>query len=168
MVDENDTIAAIATASGRGGIGIIRVSGPNTQFICEEIVGQALTPRQAYLKSFKNPDQSVLDSGLVIFFKGPASYTGEDTLELQGHGGPVILDMVLKRVLNLGARLARAGEFTERAFLNNKLDLAQAEAVADVIDAGTEQAVRSAQRSLQGEFSKQIEALQQKITNIRL
>ncbi len=168
MVDENDTIAAIATASGRGGIGIIRVSGPNTQFICEEIVGQALTPRQAYLKSFKNSDQSVLDSGLVIFFKGPASYTGEDTLELQGHGGPVILDMVLKRVLNLGARLARAGEFTERAFLNNKLDLAQAEAVADVIDAGTEQAVRSAQRSLQGEFSKQIEALQQKITNIRL
>ncbi len=168
MVEENDTIAAIATASGRGGIGIIRVSGPDTQSICEAVIGQALTPRQAYLKSFKTPDHSVLDSGLVIFFKGPASYTGEDTLELQGHGGPVILDMVLKRVLNLGARLARPGEFTERAFLNNKLDLAQAEAVADVIDAGTEQAVRSAQRSLQGEFSKQIETLQQKITQIRL
>jgi tRNA modification GTPase len=168
MMKATDTIAAIATASGRGGIGVIRVSGPATTDICQAIFAQQLEPRKAYYKSFKDDDNSVIDSGLALFFKAPASYTGEDTLELQGHGGPVVLDMLLKRVVSLGARLARAGEFTERAFLNNKMDLAQAEAVADVIDAGTEQAVRSAQRSLHGEFSEQIQLLQNKITNIRL
>ncbi|MDX2424978.1 MAG: tRNA uridine-5-carboxymethylaminomethyl(34) synthesis GTPase MnmE [Cycloclasticus sp.] len=168
MTKAIDTIAAIATASGRGGIGVIRVSGPATTDICQALVAEQLEPRKAYYKSFKDDDNSTIDSGLALFFKAPASYTGEDTLELQGHGGPVVLDMLLKRVVSLGARLARAGEFTERAFLNNKMDLAQAEAVADVIDAGTEQAVRSAQRSLHGEFSEQIQLLQNKITNIRL
>lgn len=164
----NDTIAAIATASGRGGIGIIRISGPNTQQICEQLTGAQLPPRQACLKSFKEQDNSTIDSGLALYFKSPASYTGEDTLELQGHGGPVVLDMLLKRVLTLGARLAEPGEFTQRAFLNNKMDLAQAEAVADIIDAGTTAAAMSAQRSLQGTFSDQINGLQKQLTHLRL
>ncbi len=168
MLSDTDTIAAIATASGRGGIGIIRVSGGNTAQIAKAILGTQLKPRKAYHKPFKAQDGSIIDSGLALYFQSPASYTGEDTLELQGHGGPVVMDMLLRRVVELGARLARAGEFTERAFLNEKLDLAQAEAVADVIDAGTEQAVKSAQRSLQGEFSAQIKTLQEAITQIRL
>ena len=168
MLNDTDTIAAIATASGRGGIGIIRVSGAKTSQITKAIAGTGLEPRKAYHRSFKAQDGTIIDTGLALCFKSPASYTGEDTLELQGHGGPVVMDMLLRRVLELGARLARAGEFTERAFLNNKLDLAQAEAVADVIDAGTEQAVKSAQRSLQGEFSAQINTLQAAITQIRL
>jgi len=168
VLSDTDTIAAIATASGRGGIGIIRVSGGNTAQIAKAILGTQLKPRKAYHKPFKAQDGSIIDSGLALYFQSPASYTGEDTLELQGHGGPVVMDMLLRRVVELGARLARAGEFTERAFLNEKLDLAQAEAVADVIDAGTEQAVKSAQRSLQGEFSAQIKTLQEAITQIRL
>ncbi len=168
MLSDTDTIAAIATASGRGGIGIIRVSGGNTAQIAKAILGTQLKPRKAYHKPFKAQDGSIIDTGLALYFQSPASYTGEDTLELQGHGGPVVMDMLLRRVVELGARLARAGEFTERAFLNEKLDLAQAEAVADVIDAGTEQAVKSAQRSLQGEFSAQIKTLQEAITQIRL
>tara|TARA_R110002111_G_scaffold27913_8_gene59890 strand:- start:11785 stop:13170 length:1386 start_codon:yes stop_codon:yes gene_type:complete len=168
VLSDTDTIAAIATASGRGGIGIIRVSGGNTAQIAKAILGTQLKPRKAYHKPFKAQDGSIIDTGLALYFQSPASYTGEDTLELQGHGGPVVMDMLLRRVVELGARLARAGEFTERAFLNEKLDLAQAEAVADVIDAGTEQAVKSAQRSLQGEFSAQIKTLQEAITQIRL
>jgi tRNA modification GTPase len=168
MPDNSATIAAIATASGRGGVGIIRVSGPKTVAICDALLGAVPEPRKAVFKHFKSRDGALLDSGLALFFQSPASYTGEDTLELQGHGGPVVLDMLLRRVLELGAQLARPGEFTERAFLNDKMDLAQAEAVADVIDAGTEQAVRSAQRSLQGEFSQRIEGLQQQLTQLRL
>ncbi|PCI65460.1 MAG: tRNA uridine-5-carboxymethylaminomethyl(34) synthesis GTPase MnmE [Piscirickettsiaceae bacterium] len=168
MRASNDTIAAIATASGRGGIGIIRISGADTQQICEQLFGSQLPPRQACLKSFKDQDNSTIDSGLALFFQSPASYTGEDTLELQGHGGPVVLDMLLKRVVSLGARLAQPGEFTQRAFLNNKLDLAQAEAVADIIDAGTTAAAMSAQRSLQGAFSAHINELQKQLTHLRL
>ena len=147
MNQPQDTIAAIATAPGRGGIGIIRISGPKTTQISEQLLGSQIPARQALLKTFKQQDGSSIDSGLALFFQSPASYTGEDTLELQGHGGPVVLDMVLKRVLSLGARLAEPGEFTQRAFLNNKLDLAQAEAVADIIDAGTAAAAMSAQQT---------------------
>jgi tRNA modification GTPase len=168
MDHPQDTIAAIATAAGRGGIGIIRISGPQTSQIGEQLLGSQIPVRQASLKSFKQQDGSRIDSGLALFFQSPASYTGEDTLELQGHGGPVVLDMVLKRVLSLGARLAEPGEFTQRAFLNNKLDLAQAEAVADIIDAGTTAAAMSAQQSLQGEFSNKINDLQQQLTHLRL
>jgi tRNA modification GTPase len=168
MSNTNDTIAAIATASGRGGIGIIRISGPDTKQICEQLLGSQIPARQACFKPFKEQDNSTIDSGLALYFQSPASYTGEDTLELQGHGGPVVLDMLLKRVMSLGARLADPGEFTRRAFLNNKLDLAQAEAVADIIDAGTAAAAVSAQRSLQGEFSNHINDLQKKLTHLRL
>jgi tRNA modification GTPase len=168
MSDHIDTIAAIATASGRGGVGIIRVSGPLVQTICKTLVGGPLQPRKAYFRQFHDEDGETLDSGLALYFKAPASYTGEDTLELQGHGGPVVLDMLLKRVLSLGARVANPGEFTQRAFCNNKLDLAQAEAVADIIDAGTQESAKSAQRSLQGAFSEQITLLQNQLTHIRL
>jgi len=168
MLKNTDTIAAIATASGRGGIGIIRISGTQTKTLCEQILGSQIPAREACLKNFKQHDDSHIDSGLALFFQGPASYTGEDTLELQGHGGPVVLDMLLKRVLELGARLAEPGEFTQRAFLNNKLDLAQAEAVADIIDAGTSAAAISAQRSLQGAFSSHINELQKQLTHLRL
>lgn len=168
MPIKNDTIAAIATASGRGGIGIIRVSGSQTKVICEQLLGSSLPARQACFKVFKDAEKNTLDSGLALFFQSPASYTGEDTLELQGHGGPVVLDMVLKRVLSLGARLAEPGEFTQRAFLNDKLDLAQAEAVSDIIDAGTTAAAASAQRSLEGAFSKHINDLQKQLTHLRL
>ena len=164
----NDTIAAIATASGRGGIGIIRISGPDTQQICQQLLGSQVPVRQACFKAFKDENKTTIDSGLALYFESPASYTGEDTLELQGHGGPVVLDMLLNRVLSLGARLAEPGEFTQRAFLNNKLDLAQAEAVADVIDAGTTAAAMSAQRSLQGAFSGAINDLQKQLTHLRL
>ena len=168
MSADNDTIAAIATASGRGGIGIIRVSGTKTKEISEQLLGHQIPAREACFRLFKEHDRSTIDSGLALYFKSPASYTGEDTLELQGHGGPVVLDMLLKRVLALGARLAEPGEFTQRAFLNNKLDLAQAEAVADIIDAGTAAAATSAQRSLQGAFSERINDLQAQLTHLRL
>lgn len=168
MHDDADTIAAIATANGKGGIGIIRVSGPNTATVAKLLLGGVIEPRQACFRHFRNADESIIDSGLAIYFKSPASYTGEDTLELQGHGGPVVLDMMLKRVLSLGTRLAQPGEFTQRAFLNNKLDLTQAEAVADIIDAGTVEAARSAQRSLQGAFSGKIKSLQDSLTQLRL
>ena len=168
MSNNNDTIAAVATASGRGGIGIIRVSGPKTQKIIEKLLGSQIPARHACFRLFKEDDDTTIDSGLALYFKSPASYTGEDTLELQGHGGPVVLDMLLKRVLALGARLAEPGEFTQRAFLNNKLDLAQAEAVADIIDAGTSAAAVSAQRSLAGAFSQHIDDLQRQLTHLRL
>jgi len=168
MLGNNDTIAAIATASGRGGIGIIRISGIKTKQIMEQLFGGQIPVRQACFRSFKDGDNRLIDSGLALYFQSPASYTGEDTLELQGHGGPVVLDMLLKRVLSLGARLAEPGEFTQRAFLNNKLDLAQAEAVADIIDAGTAAAAMSAQRSLQGAFSEHIDELQKQLTYLRL
>lgn len=167
-----DTIAAIATPPGRGGVGIIRLSGPAALAIGQAVVGwpesRAVEPRHAYHLAFRDVDGSVLDEGLWLYFRAPASFTGEDVIELQGHGGPVILDLLLRRVLSLGARLARPGEFSERAFLNDKLDLAQAEAVADLIDAASEQAARSAVRSLQGEFSRRIDALVEALIALRI
>ncbi len=164
----NDTIAAIATPPGRGGVGIVRISGPAVQTIAEGVVGGLPPPRYASFRDFRDADGSVIDQGLVLYFPAPRSFTGEDVLELQGHGGPVVMDLLLRRVLALGARLARPGEFSERAFLNDRLDLAQAEAVADLIDAETEAAARLATRSLQGEFSRRIHDLQDKLVALRV
>lgn len=164
----NSTIAAIATPPGRGGIGIIRVSGPKAPDIAARIVGKIPAPRYAQHAVFLAQDGSVIDEGVVLYFPAPHSFTGEDVLELQGHGGPVVLDMLLKRILSEGVEQARPGEFSERAFLNGKMDLAQAEAIADLIDAQSEQAARSAQRSLQGKFSHVINQLVQEITQLRM
>ena len=163
-----DTIAAIATPPGRGGIGIVRLSGPATRRIAESMLGKLPPPRHATFANFLNAADRPIDRGLALFFPAPHSFTGEDVLELHGHGGPVILDMVLSRALELGARPARPGEFSERAFLNGKLDLAQAEAVADLIEAGSEMAARSALRSLEGEFSRRVHALVEGLTRLRL
>lgn len=163
-----DTIAAIATPPGNGGVGIIRISGPAVQSIADQISRKTLKPRYAHYCHFHDIDDRVIDSGLLLYFPGPASFTGEDTLELQGHGGSVVLDMLLRRVLSLGARLANPGEFSQRAFLNNKIDLAQAEAIADLITSGTEQAVRSAQQSMQGLFSEQINELIDELIELRV
>jgi tRNA modification GTPase len=166
-IDFKDTIAAIATPPGNGGVGIVRISGSLVTEIAGHILSKPLAPRLAQYTPFLDADQSVIDSGIALYFPGPASYTGEDVLELQGHGGAVVLDMVLRRVLALGARLANPGEFTERAFLNNKLDLAQAEAVADLIESSTEQSARSAQMSMQGVFSSLINDLVEELTELR-
>lgn len=163
-----ELIAAIATPPGRGGIGIIRLSGSNLPQLAEQLLGQLPPPRTASHRLFRAQDGSTLDDGLALFFPAPHSFTGEDVLELQGHGGLVVLDMVLKRCLELGARLARPGEFSERAFLNNKLDLAQAEAIADLIDSSSEQAVRSALRSLQGSFSQAVDKLLTGLIELRV
>lgn len=154
-----DTIAAIATAPGRGGIGVVRVSGPLAGALAEAFLGRIPEPRRALYCSFQDAAGAVLDQGIVLWFPAPHSYTGEDVLELQGHGGPHILALVLERCVELGARHADAGEFTRRAYLNEKLDLAQAEAVADLIDAESREAARAAVRTLQGAFSREIEAL---------
>ena len=154
-----DTIAAIATPIGRGGVGIVRVSGPRTISIAREILDEPPEPSHVAYRAFKTSDGQVIDAGLALMFRGPSSYTGEDVLELHGHGGRVVLSMLLKRVLELGARTARPGEFTLRAYLNEKIDLAQAEAVADLVDSQTETAARSAQRSLQGAFSQTVRNL---------
>jgi tRNA modification GTPase len=166
-IDTQDTIAAIATPPGNGGVGIIRISGPLVCGIAKKLHHKPLIPRLAQYASFLDGDGSVIDSGISLYFPAPASYTGEDMLEIQAHGGSVVMDMLLRRVLTLGARLARPGEFTERAFLNNKLDLAQAEAVADLIESSTEQSARSAQKSMQGLFSDQINELVSEITKLR-
>ncbi|MEZ5593887.1 MAG: tRNA uridine-5-carboxymethylaminomethyl(34) synthesis GTPase MnmE [Gammaproteobacteria bacterium] len=163
-----DTIAAIATPPGRGGIGIVRVSGPATPAIASVLCGALPRPRYAELRAFRAADDTVIDQGIALFFPAPHSFTGEPVLELQGHGGPVVMDMLLARVLELGARLARPGEFTERAFLNEKLDLAQAEAVADLIEASTAAAARAAMGSLQGVFSQQVNALVEGLIQLRL
>jgi len=163
-----DTIAAIATPPGNGGVGIIRISGAQVTEISKQLLNKSLIPRHALFSSFIDDDGSVIDSGITLYFPAPASYTGEDILELQGHGGSVVLDMLLRRVISLGARLANPGEFTERAFLNNKLDLAQAEAVADLIESSTEQSARSAQKSMQGVFSAQINELVTELTELRI
>ncbi|MGZ8955483.1 MAG: tRNA uridine-5-carboxymethylaminomethyl(34) synthesis GTPase MnmE [Methylovulum sp.] len=167
-IENIDTIAAIATPPGNGGVGIIRISGPLVTEIAKRLLNKPLIPRLASYSSFTDEDNVIIDSGIVLYFPAPASYTGEDILELQGHGGSVVLDMLLRRVLSLGARLANPGEFTERAFLNNKLDLAQAEAVADLIESSTEQSVRSAQKSMQGVFSGQINQLVEELTELRM
>ncbi|MEM7251062.1 MAG: tRNA uridine-5-carboxymethylaminomethyl(34) synthesis GTPase MnmE [Pseudomonadota bacterium] len=163
----HDTIAAIATPPGVGGIGVVRISGPKAGAIAAAIVERTLTPRRATVTNFLDANGTTIDTGIGLLFLGPASFTGEDVLELQGHGGSVVLDMLLERALALGARTARAGEFTERAFLNQKLDLAQAEAVADLIEAASEQAARLAQRSLAGHFSKHVHALTESIIELR-
>jgi tRNA modification GTPase len=163
-----ETIAAVATAQGRGGVGIVRVSGPLAQSIALAVGGCELKPRYAHYGPFNDANGQVLDQGLALYFPGPHSFTGEDVLELQGHGGPVVLDLLLRRCVQLGARLARPGEFSERAFLNDKLDLAQAEAIADLIEASSEQAARNALRSLQGEFSKRVHGLTERLINLRI
>ncbi|MCX7085721.1 MAG: tRNA uridine-5-carboxymethylaminomethyl(34) synthesis GTPase MnmE [Methylococcales bacterium] len=168
MLIHQYTIAAIATPPGNGGVGIIRISGTNVTEIAQKILNKPLKARHAIYSAFLDEDNSVIDSGVCLYFPGPASYTGEDTLELQGHGGSVVLDMVLRRVISLGARIAKPGEFTERAFLNGKLDLAQAEAIADLIQSTTEQSVRSAQKSMQGVFSDQINELVTELTELRV
>ncbi len=168
MMLTNDTIAAPATPPGRGGVGIIRVSGPKAAFILQTVTGQLPQPRYATYGTFIDDNGEVIDMGLTIFFPNPHSFTGEDVVEFQGHGGPVVMDRLLRRILALGARLARPGEFSERAFLNDKIDLAQAEAIADLIDSASEQAARCAIRSLQGEFSQQVNQLVEALIRLRM
>ena len=182
LARHNDPIAAIATAPGRGAVGIVRVSGPSLAPLVQAICGRALQPREATLLAFRAADGSAIDQGLALHFPAPHSYTGEDVLELQAHGGPVVLQLLLARCLQAGAeadpasgaphlpglRVARPGEFTERAFLNDKIDLAQAEAIADLIDASTEAAARSASRSLAGEFSREVHALRDALVHLRM
>jgi tRNA modification GTPase len=163
-----DTIAASATPPGAGGVGVLRLSGPDARRIGELVCGETLQPRVAHFRRFLDETGKVLDSGIALYFRGPASFTGEDVVELQGHGGPVVQSMLLRRVLELGARPARPGEFSERAFLNDKLDLAQAEAIADLVASGTESAARAAQRSLEGAFSKRVQAVQSTLTELRV
>ncbi|MEW6039101.1 MAG: tRNA uridine-5-carboxymethylaminomethyl(34) synthesis GTPase MnmE [Pseudomonadota bacterium] len=164
---ERDTIAAIATPPGKGGVGIIRISGNDLGPILGAILGCPPRPRYAEFRHFLGADGSAIDSGIALYFPAPRSFTGENVLELHGHGGPVVLDLLLRRALQLGCRLARPGEFSERAYLNGKLDLAQAEAIADLIDSATAEAARSAQRSLQGEFSAHIHHLQERLIRLR-
>lgn len=168
MPPVTETIAAVATAQGRGGVGIVRVSGPLASTLAQSICKRELIPRYAHYGSFFADAEQVLDEGLALYFPGPHSFTGEDVLELQGHGGPVVLDLLLRRCVQLGARLARPGEFSERAFLNDKLDLAQAEAIADLIEASSEQAARNALRSLQGEFSRRVHGLTERLISLRI
>lgn len=163
-----ETIAAIATAPGRGGIGIVRVSGPDALRIATLITGTTPQARRATLSSFNDETGAPLDTGITLFFPGPASFTGDDVIEFQGHGGPVVLDMLLERVLSSGARIARPGEFSQRAFLNGKIDLAQAEAIADLIDSASREAARGAMRSLQGEFSEKVDTLIAELTRLRV
>jgi len=158
-MNQTDTIAALATPAGRGGIGVIRISGPKSSEIAHTLLGQLPQARYATFSNFVDSENKLLDQGIALYFPAPHSFTGEDVLELQGHGGAVVMDLLLNAVLQLGARLARPGEFSERAFLNGKIDLAQAEAIADLIDSASAQAARCALRSLQGEFSAQIHAL---------
>ena len=164
---ESDTIVAIASAPGRGAVGVIRVSGPDVPAIAQAMLGNLPTARVAQVANFLDADGQPLDRGLALYFPAPASYTGEHVLELQGHGGAFVLDLLLQRLLQLKCRMARAGEFSERAFLNGKIDIAQAEAIADLINAGTSAAARAAVRSMQGEFSAHIHALQAQITELR-
>ena len=162
-----DTIAAVATPAGRGGIGIVRISGPGVPRIATAVLGHLPSPRLADHAAFLDARSERVDEGIALYFPAPHSYTGEDVLELQGHGGPVVMQAVLGAVLDAGARLAEPGEFTRRAFLNGKLDLAQAEAVADLIDAASREAARSAQRSLAGEFSAAVTSLAAGLTELR-
>jgi tRNA modification GTPase len=166
-VSSLDTIVAIASAAGRGAVGVIRVSGPLVPQIATGILGRLPTPRQARFSRFLDAQGASVDEGLALYFPAPASYTGEHVLEIQGHGGALIVDMVLKRLLELGCRMARPGEFSERAFLNGKIDIAQAEAIADLIDAGSTAAARAAVRSMQGEFSARVADLKTRITGLR-
>lgn len=167
-LSNQDTIAAIATAPGRGGVGIVRVSGSKALAIAEAMLDKTPKPRYAHYGDFLDEKGHALDQGIALFFPNPNSFTGEDVLELQGHGGPVVLQWLLDRVVSLGARLAEPGEFSKQAFLNDKLDLAQAEAIADLIDASSQQAAKSALRSLQGEFSAQVTDLVEQLIQLRI
>jgi len=166
-VNSPDTIVAVASAAGRGAVGVVRVSGPLVPQIAAGILGVLPAPRQARFSKFLDARGRSLDEGLALYFPSPASYTGEHVLELQGHGGALVVDMLLKRLLELGCRMARPGEFSERAYLNGKIDIAQAEAIADLIDAGTTAAARAAVRSMQGEFSVRVAELKDGITALR-
>jgi tRNA modification GTPase len=165
---QRETIAAIATAAGAAGVGIVRLSGAGCRAVATTLLGRPPEARHAHYLRFRDADGSVIDDGLLIFFPGPQSYTGEDVLELQGHGSPVLLGQLLRRCLALGARPARPGEFTERAFLEGRLDLAQAEAVADLVAAGSEAAARAARRSLEGEFSRRVDQVVEGLTGLRV
>lgn len=164
----NDVIAAIATAPGRGGIGVVRISGRDLTGIVEGMVGKSLKPRHATYARFMDVDGDTLDEGIALYFQAPHSFTGEEVLELQGHGGPQVLQLILERCLELGARAAEPGEFSRRAFLNDKIDLAQAESIADLIDAQSREAARSAVRSLTGEFSRRIHGLVDALIHLRM
>ena len=163
-----ETVAAVATPPGRGGIGIVRVSGIGLEKLLRGIVGRVPAPRQAELADFSGADGTAIDRGIVIYFPAPQSMTGEDVVELQGHGGPVVMDALLERACELGAKIARPGEFTERAFLNDKIDLAQAEAVADLIDSASKRAARAAMRSLDGEFSARVTEIDRAVLDLRV
>ncbi len=173
-LNTKDTIIAIATAAGRGGVGVVRASGdlPTITILMQAICGRSLTPRHATYGAFLDAGQQPIDHGIALYFNAPHSYTGEHVLELQGHGGPVVMQLLLRRCLQVGAhlnvRMAQAGEFTERAFLNDKMDLAQAEAVADLIEASTEAAAKSAVKSLSGEFSSKIHDLVKQVVHLRM
>ncbi|WP_329741940.1 tRNA uridine-5-carboxymethylaminomethyl(34) synthesis GTPase MnmE [Dyella sp. A6] len=168
MATSTDTIAAIATAPGAAGVGVVRVSGPAVPDIAQTFLGGPARSRHAHFVAFRDADGELIDRGLLLYFAAPASYTGEHVLELQGHGSPVLLDSLLRRCCGLGARLARPGEFTERAFLNGKLDLAQAEAVADLIAARSRASARAALQSMEGVFSQRVEALLQALIALRV
>ena len=168
MLKLGETIAAIATASGAGGIGVVRVSGELCQTIANQILGHCPAPRYAAYLSFYDNSQNLIDRGIAIYYQNPHSYTGEDVLELQAHGGTAVMQMLLARCIELGARQAEPGEFTRRAYLNDKMDLAQAEAVADVINASTIEAAQSAMRSLSGEFSNSIHVVLAKLVDLRM
>ena len=163
-----DTIAAIATAPGRGGVGIVRVSGPKSLSIAEAMLHKTPRPRYAHYGNFYSASGDVLDQGIALYFPNPHSFTGEDVIEFQGHGGPIVLQWILEATVKLGARLAKPGEFSQQAFLNDKLDLAQAEAIADLIDASSTQAAKSALKSLQGEFSAQVNDLVEQLIALRI
>jgi tRNA modification GTPase len=167
MSDDSDTIVAAATPPGRGGIGIVRISGPITRAIAESMLGHVPQPRHAEIAVFGDAEGRAIDTGLALFFPAPRSFTGEDVLELHGHGGPVVMDLIIRRAVELGARPARPGEFSERAFLNDKIDLAQAEAIADLIGAGSAEAARAALSSLAGEFSREVTSLTTQIMELR-
>ncbi|MGX5175585.1 tRNA uridine-5-carboxymethylaminomethyl(34) synthesis GTPase MnmE [Aliikangiella sp. IMCC44653] len=167
-MSSQSTIAALATPPGKGGVGIIRVSGSLCESIAELILGSKIKPRYAHYLPFLDLNKQPIDQGIAVYFKGPNSFTGEDVLELQGHGGPVVMDLLLESVVQAGAVLAKPGEFSERAFHNDKLDLAQAEAIADLIDSGSRQAAKSALRSLSGVFSQQISDLVSKVVHLRI
>ncbi len=166
-MSHKDTIAAIATPHGIGGIGVIRLSGLQAKSIAEKIIKKTIQPKHILFSSFYDQQNQIIDHGIVLYFKAPNSFTGEDVVEFQGHGGPVIQDMLLQEINALGARNAKAGEFSERAFLNNKIDLTQAEAIADLIESGSQAAARAAMRSLQGDFSKNVYIITEKIINLR-
>ena len=167
MKSATDTIVANATPPGRGGIGIVRISGPATRTIATAMLGSLPAPRYATVAAFSDADGQTLDAGLALYFAAPQSFTGEDVLELHGHGGPVVMDLLVARAIELGARMARPGEFSERAFHNDKLDLTQAEAIADLIAAGSAEAARAALRSLAGDFSREVRGLADKVMQLR-